>query len=158
MENLNQAYKEFSNKGYNGMENIICDLLALHIDKIDYLTSVIKEKVNSYNEFLELLVGFPDDIKFSKQLFTHRENPEMNMVFLYGISAIKPTIIPLLKSRLILSGNPEYFNSVWMTLVESWYSSVDINNLSVKHMKEISEETEKITMKLNKLYSKKQMK
>ncbi|MEA3477638.1 MAG: hypothetical protein U9R60_05630 [Bacteroidota bacterium] len=168
MGSLNQAYKEFSNKGYNGIgsfiskthskENIIYDLLALHIDKIDYITSVIKEKVNSYNEFLELLVRFPDDIKFSKQLFKLRENPEMNLALLYGISAIKPIIIPLFKDHFILSENPEYFNSVWMTLVESWYTRVDVNNLSAEHMQDLSEETGKIAMKLNKHYSKKQMK
>ena len=161
MENLNQVYKQFSEKGTHGItsfiskthtkKEIIYDLLALHIDKVDFITSSIKEKVNSYDEFYELLVGFPDDIKFSKQLFKHREKPEMNLALLYDICAVKPIITPLFKDHFILSENPEYFNSVWMTLVESWYTRVDVNNLSAKHLQDLSEETGKILIKLNML-------
>ncbi len=49
MENLNQAYKIFSKEGNSGItpflskihstEDIIYNLLALHIDKIDFFTS-----------------------------------------------------------------------------------------------------------------------
>ena len=74
----------------------------------------------------------------------------MNMCFLYGINALKPITIPLFKSRFKLSKDIEYYDSVWMCMVESWYSALDINNLTAKHMKEISEETAKIVFELNK--------
>ena len=160
MDYLNKAYKEFAEKGTNGItpfignndsiENLKHDLLALHIDKIDFLTSLIKKQTNTYNELFYLLVEFPDELKFCKQLFRHRENPEMNLVFLYGINAAKPIILSLLKSHFKLSEDIEYFGSVWMAMVESWYSGLDVNNLTAKHMKDISEETAEIIIKLNK--------
>ncbi len=164
MEHLIQAYKEFSKKGNCGIapfiskihskEDIIYNLLALHIDKIDFITSLLEKQTNSYNELFDFLAEYPVELKFSKQLFTHRENPEMNMAFLYGINAAKPIIISLLKSHFNLSEDIANFSSVWMTMVESWYSRLDVNNLTAKHMKDISEETAEIIIKLNKHYDK----
>ncbi len=160
MDYLNKAYKEFAEKGTKGVttiiskndsiEDLIYELLALHIDKIDFFTSLIKKQTYNYNELFNLLYGYPDELKFCKQLFIHRENPEMNLVFLYGINAVKPIIFSLLKSHFKLSEDIEYFNSVWMTMVESWCSRLDLNNLTAKHMKDISEETAEIIIMLNK--------
>jgi hypothetical protein len=159
MDYLNKAYKEFAEKGTNGItpiigkndsiENLKHELLTLHIDKIDFITSLIKKQTNTDNELFDLLAEYPDELKFCKQLFTHRENPEMNLVFLYGISAVKPIVLPLITSKFKISKYPEYFGSLWMTMVESWYSRLDVNNLTAKHMKDISEETKEIIIKLN---------
>ena len=147
MDYLNKAYKEFAEKGMEGitqligkndsLENLIHKLLALHIDKLDVITSLIKKQNSTYNNLFDLLSAYHDQIKFNKQLFTHRENPAMNMCFLYAISALKPITIPLFKSRFKLSKDIEYYDSVWMTLVESWYSALDVNNITVKHMKDV---------------------
>ena len=160
MENLNQAYKKISNEGNSGIalfvskihskEDIINNLLALHIDKIDFITSLIKKQNCTYNELFDLLAEYPDEIKFCKQLFIHRENPEMNLVFLYGTNAVKPILLSLLKSHFKLSEDIEYFSSVWMCMVESWFSRLDVNNLTAKQMKDISEETVEIIIKLSK--------
>ena len=159
MENLAQAYKKFSEEGNSGItpfisnihskEDIINNLLTLHIDKIDFFTSLIKKQNSTYNELFDLLSEYPDELKFCKHLFTHRENPEMNLVFLYSIRAAKPIILSLLKSHFKLSEDIEHFSSVWMCMVESWYSRLDVNNLTAKHMKDISEETAEIIIKLN---------
>lgn len=160
MDYYDKAYKEFAEKGMKGitqfvgkndsLEKFKHKLLVLHIDKIDFITSFIKKQNCTYNELFDLLYGYPDETKFCKQLFAHRGNPEMNLTFLYGINAVKPIILPLLKSHFNLSEDIEYFNSVWMTMVESWFSRLDVNNLTAKHMKDISEETAEIIIKLNK--------
>ena len=160
MENLNQVYKKISMEGNSGIapfiskthstEDIIHNLLALHIDKIDFFTLLIKKQNTTYNELFDLLAEYPDELKFCKQLFTHRENPEMNLVFLYSISAVKPIILPLFKSHFKLSENPEYLDSIWMTMVELWFSGLDVNNPTAGHMKNISEEIVKIIIKLKK--------
>jgi hypothetical protein len=160
MDYLNKAYKEFAEKGKEGItmfnrkndsvENFKHELLALHIDKIDFISSLTKKGNVTYNELFELLAEYPDEIKFCKQLFIHRENPEMNLAFLYGIRSFKPVIISQLKSHFKLSENIQYFNSVWMTMVESWYSGLDVNNLTIKHMKDVAEETAAIIINLNK--------
>lgn len=159
MDHLNKAYKEFAEKGINGItqfigkndtsENLIYKLLTIHIDKLDVITSLIKKENSTYDNLFDLISAYPDQIKFNKQLFIYRDNPAMNMCFLYGISALKPITIPLFKNYFKLSKDIEYYDSVWMTLVESWYSALDINNLTVKHMKDISEETAEIIINLN---------
>jgi len=159
VDHLNIAYKEFAEKGIRGItqfidkndtaENLIHKLLALHIDKLDIITSLLKKK-STYDNLFDLISAYPDQIKFNKQLFIYRENPSINMCFLYGISTLKPITIPLFKNHFKLSKDIEYYDSVWMTLVESWYSALDVNNLTAKHMKDISEETAEIILKLNK--------
>ena len=165
MDYLNKAYKEFAEKGTKGItpligkndsiENLKHELLALHIDKIDFITSLIKKQNCTYNELFDLLSGYPDELKFCKQLFTHSENPEMSLVFLYGISTVKPIVLPLITSYFKISEDSESFGAIWMAMVESWYSRLDVNNLTAKHMKDISEETREIIIKLNKHYNKK---
>ena len=161
MDYLDKAYKEFAEKGMKGitqiigrndsLENLIHKLLALHVDKVDFITSLIKKQTNTDNELFDLLAEYPDELKFCKHLFLCRENPAMNLVFLYGISAVKPIVLTLITSHFKISEYSEYFDSVWMTMVESWYSRLDVNNLTAKHMKDISEETAEIIIKLNKL-------
>ena len=160
MDYLDKAYKEFAENGMKGitqfvdkndsLENLEYELLSLHVNRIDFLSSLIKKQNLTFDEFFELLVEYHDQIKFNKQLFTHRVNPEMNLCFLYGISVLKPITIPLFKSHFTLSEDVEYYDSVWMTMVESWYSALDVNNLTVKHIKDVSEETAEIIFKLNK--------
>jgi len=160
MDYLDRAYKEFAGKGPNGItqfvdkndaaENLIHKLLALHVDKVDFITSLIIKQTNTDNELFDLLAEYPVELKFCKQLFIQRENPAMNLVFLYGINSVRPIVRSQLKSHFKLSENTEHFNSVWMTMVESWYSALDVNNLTVKHMKNISEETAAIIINMNK--------
>jgi len=161
MDYINESYKAFADKGTEGIiqfigkndyaENLKRKLLELYIDKIDFIISLIRKQNCSYDELFDLLAEYPNEIKFCKQVFIHKENPEMNLTFLCGINAFKPLILPLLKSHFNISENIEYFNSVWMTMVESWCSELDVNNLTAKHMKDISEATAEIVMKLNKL-------
>ena len=151
MNYLNKAYKEFAENGMEGItifnrkndsvENFKHELLSLHVDKINFIILLIKKKNITYNELFEFLAEYPDEIKFCKQLFIHRENPEMNMAFLFVLNSIKPIILSLLKNHFNLSEDIEYFDSLWMSMVESWYSGLDVNNLTVKHMKDVSEET-----------------
>ncbi len=160
MENLAQAYKKFSKEGNSGItsfisnihskEDIINNLLTLHIDKIDFITSLIKKQNSTLNKLFDSLSEYPDELKFCKQLFTHRENPEMNLVFLYSIRAAKPIILPLFKRHFKLSEDPEYLDSIWMCMVELWFSGLDLNNPTAKHMKNNSEEIVKTIIKLKK--------
>jgi len=160
MDYIDKAYKQFAENGIKGItqfvgendtvENLKNELLSLHIDKLDVITSLIKKQNSTYNNLFDLLSAYPDQIKFNKQLFTHRENPAMNLCFLYGISAFKTITIPLFKSHFKLSMDIESLDSIWMTMVESWYLALDINNLTVKHMKDISEETAEKIIELSK--------
>ena len=162
MDHLEKMYKEFAEKGINGItqfigkndtsENLIHKLLEIHIDKLDVITSLIIKENSTYDNLFDLISAYPDQIKFNKQLFIYRDNPAMNMCFLYGISALKPITTPLFKNYFKLSEDIEYYDSVWMTMVESWYSALDINNLSVKHLNDISEETAERISNLKKNY------
>jgi len=161
MDYINESYKAFADKGIeeiiqfigenDSAESLKHKLLELYIDKIDFITSLIKKQNCNYDELFDLLAEYPNEIKLCKQLFINKEKPDMNLLFLYGINAFKPLILPLLKSHFNISENIKYFNSVWMTMVESWCSKLDVNNLTAKHMKDISEETAEIIIKLNKL-------
>ena len=91
MDYQNKTYKEFAEKGTNGItqlvgkndtaEKLIHKLLTLHVDRVDFITSLIKEQTNTDNELFDLLTEYPDELKFCKQLFIHRENPTMNLFF-----------------------------------------------------------------------------
>ena len=158
MDYLEKTYKEFAENGIKGitqfvgkndsLENIKHQVIELHIDKTQVVNSLIEN--GTYNDLFDLLSGHPDQIKFCRQLFIHRENLEMNLAFLHGRRTFKPIIFSLLKNQFKLPEDIEYFNSMWMTIVEAWYSKLDVNNLTAKHMKDISEEIAETVIKLNK--------
>lgn len=162
MENIYHTYQKFAEEGYSGIgsfiseghhpENIIYDLLAYHIKRLDHIISSIKKQNSSFYEFFELLANYPDEIKFSRQLLNLREKPEMNLVFLYSIQTFKPIVRPLLISHFGLTGNPDFPDCMWVTFVESWYSALDMNDLTAKHMRSVAEETSKMINELNNLY------
>lgn len=159
MDNLEKIYEKFADNGIKGItefigknnytENLTNELLSLHIDKINFMISFIKNKNSTYNNLFDLLSDYPEQIKFNNQLLKHRENPVMNLCFRYCISTLKPITIPLFKDRFGLSEKIEHYDSVWMTMIELWHSKLDVNNITAKHMKEISEETAKTIIKLN---------
>ncbi len=160
MKDLCFVYNEFANTGLEGIvpfiskcssrESLVQEILSLHIDKIADLILVIKKQKTTENELFNLLEKFPYQLKFSKQLCKYREDPKMNLVFLHCVNITKSLFLTLTPIRIIKLKDSEYFNSIWMTLVESWCSELDVNNLTAKHMKNISEETAEIIIKLNK--------
>ncbi len=157
VDSLEKKYIKFAKNGINGVsqlvakndyaENLLHKLLALHIDKTNLISALIKMQNCAFEEFFEILAAYPDEIKFNKQLFAHRDIPAMNLCFLHGIRKIQPVTIPLLKSHFKLTENTEYLDSIWMTMVESWYSRLDVNDLTANQMKEISEEVAEILLK-----------
>lgn len=158
MDHLNKTYKEFAEEGIKGitqfvdsnnsLESLKHQIIEIHIDKTRVINSLIENNTN--NDIFDLLSGHPEQIKFCRQLFIHRENLEMNLAFLHGIRTFKPIIFSMLKNQFNLSKDVEYFNSTWMTIVESWYSKLDVNNLTVQHMKDISKEIAETVINLNK--------
>lgn len=160
MKNLDQAYMKFSEMGViaidpfcsnsNSKEILIQDILALHIDKIDQISTLLTKQACTYNELFIFLAQYPNELKFCKQLFIHREDLEVNMVFLYTVNAFKPFVFPLIIDHFNLANDEEHYDAKWMTFIEAYCSELDVNSLSANDLYLLSEETGKILIKLNK--------
>lgn len=158
MDFIRKDFMEYEEKGIesfvplarknNSIENYNHELLSLYIDKIDLIISLLQKQPNISKKLLVLLTEYPNELRFCNQLFEHRKNPEMNLVFLYVINAVKPVVLPLITIHL---KKPEYVDSVWMTTIELWFSKLDVNNINLKHLKDISVETGEIINRLNNL-------
>lgn len=159
MKNLNLIYKKFSNEGSNSIaiftnksisqEEIIQELLEFHITRIDHISTILREQANSYNDVFELLAKYPDELKFCKQLFENRDDPRINLVYLFGLNSIKPIVYPLVMDQFSILHDHEYSDSIWKTFIESWCSNLDKTDLSAVIMKDLSDAIGKVIINLN---------
>lgn len=123
MDLLRVAYRKIAEIGYEGIipfiqnstlqENFTYDLMFFHIEKIEHISAFIKDNCNTYNDVIELQRKYPDELKFNRQLFNHRNIPEINQALIHCTSLLRPVLLPLFKEHyelvrhLILLLQPE---------------------------------------------------
>lgn len=157
MKNTDQIYQEFSRSGIDGIapyisdtcskDDLINDLLTLHIERIDAIIDKIGKDVTTYEELYSLLTNYPVELSFCKQLFVHRDISELNLVFLYCINATKLVLLPLFREHYKLTDKDD-LDAMWTIIAETWYMKFDVKNLSADTLKIISDEAAEIVAKL----------
>lgn len=145
---------------FGDIEVFIEKLLDMHWRMSQQFCSFgARECENYFPDLYLLLEQYPIPLKFSKQLFLNRNIPAFNYLFMktYNASA-SAFILKLFAKQFGLHQNDEDTYNLWLTVGESWYSRLDINNLSAKKMQKLAEEIMNSVLKFisSGLYSKMQ--
>ncbi len=143
---------------FGDIEVFIEKLLDLHWQINLQFCSVGASECKKYLPDVYLLLEqYPIPLQFSKQLFLNRNNPTYNLLFIktYSESA-KVFIINLFSEQYKLPKNNDDTYNLWLTFGESWYSRLDINNLSATNMQQLAEDVINSALKFisSALYSK----
>ncbi|NPD44247.1 MULTISPECIES: TetR/AcrR family transcriptional regulator [unclassified Lentimicrobium] len=117
------------------------ELLNLHIQITQEFDLIGKRECKKLLPDLYLLLEkHPIPLKFCRQLFINRSNSLYNTSFNKAYRDSSNTFaLQLFTQQYGLKNNAETFN-LWATVGDSWYSRLDINDLSAKKMQEIAEE------------------
>jgi len=128
-------------------DDLIEQLLKLHYLSGDKYNAVLEEQLNNYLPDLHLIsLQFIVGIKFHRQLFLHRNNPKFGHEYLKMNKSSHPIIIPKLIEYYKLNVPYKVAESLWITLFDTWYSRLDINQFSLDYLCNLSEDIMKTVL------------
>ncbi|WP_321372875.1 TetR/AcrR family transcriptional regulator [uncultured Draconibacterium sp.] len=163
---LNEGYKQFAKYGpdklsinnisravglsrasfyhYFGEVNIFIDeLLEMHWNISEEFKETGKKRCkNLIPDLYNLLAEYPIPLQFGLQLFHHRHQPQLNLLFIKSYEAISQAFaLELFAKSLKLNACDVTVSDLWITVGEAWYSRIDPEDLSSitlqRHAKEI---------------------
>lgn len=126
---------------FGDIDVFIDELLHLHEEISQEFNLIGKRECKTLlPDLYNLLANYPIPLKFCRQLFINRSNLLYNTAFIKAYKDSSITFaLKLFSQQYELKNNEETFN-LWATVGDSWYSRLDINDLSAKKMQEIAEE------------------
>lgn len=129
-------------------DDLDSQLLGTYLDRLELFAQEGEKQCRKLIPDLhELLAQYPTGLKFSRQLFLHRAKPDYNMVFIKGRERSNRFIIPLFKAYYHFNLPDDLATDLWNSLMESWYSRLDPDDLTVESMLNLTEEIMGTVMK-----------
>ncbi len=142
---------------FGDLEIFIDELLNRHWKIcLEFSVTASKECKKLFPDVYILLEQYPIPLKFSKQLFLNRHILSFNYLFVkaYGYHA-NHFALKLFSEQFNLNQTEEDLTNLWTTVGESWFSRLDVNDLSAKTMQLLAEGIIKSVLKFtssNNLY------
>lgn len=121
---------------FDDKEDLIDKLIELHFKTTaELFNKELNKRFHSYiPDLYVILYDFELGLKFTYQLFKNRELPKYNNAHKKGIALSFELILPKFKTFFKLDLPDETIISLWDTLTDSWYSRLNIDDLSVEAM------------------------
>ena len=128
-------------------EDLIEQLLALHRKLSENFNVVLKEQMEVFLPDLHKIAEpYLNGFKFHRQLFLQRTDPRFNWVYVSINRAGNPVILPKLISYYKLNVPYEVIESLWMTVIDTWYSRLDVNRFEAPYLCELTEDIMKTVL------------
>ena len=135
-------YYHFADK-----EDLIEQLLKLHIDIAENYCAILKDQMHVFIPDLHKInVQYPKGIKFHRQLFLNRSDHRLNFVYISVNNSCNLITIPKLIKYYNLNVPYSVIESLWVTVTDTWYSRLDINNFNVEYLCGLTEEIMKTVL------------
>ena len=136
MEGPKSLVASLKSSGFNDFENLndLHDqLIRKHLINTEIFLSACKKELTSFPELFQLLVQFPETLRFNKQIFLHRSNPLYNELFLQITKLLPKSILYSFFDYYQLSSNEDAISLI-MICLESWFSKIDMNPINAQKM------------------------
>lgn len=167
---LEEAYNLFGEHGPNGLkikslaekaglprtnfyyhfadkEDLIEQLLYLHNQVAENYCAVLKDQMRVFlPDMHKISVQYPQGFKFQRQLFLNRNDYHFNLVYINCHISGNPIIIPKLIEYYKLNVPYSVIESLWTTVLDTWYSRLDVNNFNVEYLCGLTEEIMKTVL------------
>ena len=134
---------------FGDLEIFTEELLDRHWE-ICLQTSIIGSKKckKLFPDLYNLAEQYPIPLKFSKQLFLNRHILSFNYLFVKAYNYHANTfVLKLFSEQFNLNQTKENLINLWTTVGDSWYSRLDVNDLSAKKMQLLAEDIMKSVIK-----------
>jgi len=127
---------------FGDIDVFIDELLARHWEiALDFNRQGKAECKQLFPDLYNILAEHPVPLKFSIQLFRHRNTPAYNFLFIktYESSAMS-FLLRLFSKEYKLEQRESELLKLWLTVGETWYSRLVLEDLSAKTLQRNAEE------------------
>lgn len=123
-------------------EEFCSELIEKHYDLVIQFCDAGKLNCENYiPDIYKLILLFPNSLKFMKQLFNHRDNIKFNEVFVKCNDMVEYKFaLRLFIDYFELPLSTKEAAPLHKLLTDSWYSRLDINDLSLEKLIQSTEE------------------
>lgn len=127
---------------FGDMDVFTDELLAMHWHIVlDFIEQGKAECKQLFPDLYNLLAKYTVPLQFSIQLFRHRNTPAYNFLFIKAYeSPAKAFTLKLFAEEYSLNQPESEMLKLWLTVGETWYSRLDLNDLSAHTMQRHAEE------------------
>jgi len=127
---------------FGGIDVFIDELLAMHWEIALYFDRQGKAECKQlFPDLYNILAEHPVPLKFSIQLFRHRNTPAYNFLFIKTYESSAMSFLLRLFSKEYKLAQPESeLLKLWLTVGETWYSRLVLEDLSAKTLQRNAEE------------------
>ena len=122
--------------GFNDFENLndLHDqLIRKHLINTEIFLLACEKELTYFPELFQLLVQFPETLRFNKQIFLHRSSHVYNELFLQITKLSPGNILSSFSNYYQLSSDEEAISLIKICL-ESWFSRIDTNHIDAQKM------------------------
>jgi AcrR family transcriptional regulator len=127
---------------FGDIDVFIDELLTMHWKiALDFNRQGKAECKRLFPDLYNILAKHPVPLKFSIQLFRHRNTPAYNFLFIKTYESSAKSFILKLFSREYKLVQPESeLLKLWLTVGETWYSRLNLEDLSATTLQKNAEE------------------
>jgi len=127
---------------FGDIDVFIDELLAMHWEiALDFDRQGKAECKQLFPDLYNILAEHPVPLKFSIQLFRHRNTPAYNFLFIKTYESSAMSFLLRLFSKEYKLEQPECeLLKLWLTVGETWYSRLVMEDLSAKTLQRNAEE------------------
>ena len=121
-------------------DEVIDEAIKLHIIVAKEYLMVLKDELKNFLPDLHIIsVKYPIGLKFVKQLFLNRETKKYNDLYNKLNKMPMPIIVPKMLSYYNLEIEYKIAEELWITVLDTWYSRLDVNNINLEVLCELSD-------------------
>jgi len=127
---------------FNDLTDFINELIRMHLKLFDIYLERAKKECKQYSpDIMILLSEFSIGLRFHKQLFNNRNNPLYNFTYMQCNARGADTFaIDLFKKYYKLDTDISTLKLIHESLLDAWFSRLDINHITVESMVKLSDE------------------
>jgi len=127
---------------FNDLEDFCNELIRIHINLYEEYINRGKRKCKKYRpDLFQVISEFPLGLKFHRQLFNHRSNPLYNFTYMScNENSAETFVIELFKKYYKLDTDKSTLKLIHESLLDAWFSRLDVNNLSADNIMKISDD------------------
>jgi AcrR family transcriptional regulator len=127
---------------FGDMDVFTDELLAMHWHIVlDFIKIGKVECKQLFPDLYQLLAKYTVPLQFAIQLFRHRNTPAYNFLFIKAYETpARAFILKLFAQEYSLNQPESEMLKLWLTVGETWYSRLDMNDLSARTMQRHAEE------------------
>ena len=121
---------------FDDKDDLIDKLIRLHFETTTVLfNEELRNRFHTYiPDLYVILLDFKLGLQFSTQLFRNSDKPKYNKAHKASVALSAEIILPKFKTFFKLDLPDKTVLSLWSTLVDAWYSRLNIDDLSVDSM------------------------